>query len=117
MRTQRLSLVASVTLALLLLASCKSSSPSESTSTAMVPAPKSVFISTGNGGGMVVYLPSDNPDQPVMLCTSGAEICPECTKSAIKYFKTGVVDPKCPMCGATHTVATEVPPTPYVGHN
>ena len=67
---------------------------------------RAVIVSGGNGGSTTVFLPSNDPANPVMLSTSGEPVCPECRAAAIKYFTTGVLDPKCSHTGATRTAAT-----------
>ena len=82
---------------------------------AMEPPQQAVVVSGGNSSnGMIVYFRSNDPGRPLMLSTSGAQECPYCRAAAIKYFQTGVLDPKCPMCGATRTATYLV--TPNVGH-
>ena len=77
---------------------------------------RAVIVSGGNAGNVTVFLPSDDPANPTMLCTSsGTTVCPECKSAAIKYFQTGVLDPKCSRTGATRTSVVGVPPT--YGHN
>jgi hypothetical protein len=76
---------------------------------------RAIFVSGGNGGSTVVFLPSNDAANPVMLCESGATVCPECKAAAIKYFTAGVLDPKCSRTGATRAVLTGAPPN--YGHN
>ena len=99
----------------LLVGGCQSS-PSPSTSEAMPSPQRAIVVTGGNAGATTVFLPSSDPANPIMMSTSGdmAE-CPECKAAAIKYFETGVLDPKCSRTGATRCVL--VPPTPYIGHN
>jgi ribosomal protein L37AE/L43A len=76
---------------------------------------QAILISGGQSGATAIYLPSSGPDKVVMLSTSGdVKECPQCKADAEKYFETGVLVPKCSMCGATRTVLT-LPPT-NVGH-
>ena len=82
---------------------------------AMASPDRAVVVSGGNGGSTTVFLMSDDPSNPVVLCTSGDPVCPECKAAAIKYFKTGILDAKCSRTGATRSVATGVPPN--YGHN
>ncbi len=92
---------------------CQSSTPPASSATT---SPRqAIIVSSGNGGGTTVFLPSDDPANPVVLCESGATVCPECKAAAIKYFTTGVLDSKCSRTGATRTVLTGPPPN--YGHN
>src|SRR4051812_26091923 len=70
---------------------------------AMASPGRAVIVSAGNAGNVTVFLPSDDPANPMMLCATGATVCPECKAAAIKYFQTGVLDPKCSNTGATRT--------------
>jgi hypothetical protein len=82
---------------------------------AMASPERAVIVSAGNAGNVTVFLPSDDPANPVMLCATGTTVCPECKAAAIKYFQTGVLDPKCSRTGATRTAVIGIPPT--YGHN
>jgi hypothetical protein len=82
---------------------------------AMSSAQRAVIVTGGNGGSTTVFLPSGDPANPVMLSASGGAVCPECKAAAIKYFQTGVLDPKCARTGATRTAAMGIPP--IYGHN
>jgi hypothetical protein len=66
---------------------------------------RAVIISGANSGGTTVFLPSDDLQNPTMLC-SGTAACLECKAAAIEYFTTGVLDPKCSRTGATRTAVT-----------
>jgi hypothetical protein len=113
MRIASLSLVG---LLLFVAGGCESTTPSVTNAASHVMAEgtqRAVLIS-GNGGSTTIYLPTEDPEKPMMLCTAGAETCPECKAAAIKYFETGVLEPKCTKCGATRTLL--VPSTPNVGH-
>jgi len=112
-KAPRIGLIVGSVVALLILAGCQNgSSPSSSS----MPTPAKAIVITGNGGSTVVWVPTADPDQPMMLSTSGStEVCPECKAAAIKYFKTGVLDPKCSRTGATRTELTVVPQN--LGHN
>ena len=76
---------------------------------------RAVVVSSGNGDANVVYLDTGNPANPVRLCSKDIPECPECRAAAVKYFETGVLDPKCSRTGATRTAATAFPPN--YGHN
>ena len=79
----------------------------------LVPTQRALVISGGNGGSTVVYIPTADNSGVEMLSTSrAAPICAQCRADAIKYFQTGVLVPKCPVCGATRTPVNYVPPTP-----
>ncbi len=73
-----------------------------------------VVISGGQSGGTVVFLPTSDPEKPMMLSTAGVDMCPDCKAAAIKYFQTGVLEPKCAKCGATRTLTTAI--STNVGH-
>ena len=111
---QLMSFVIAPALALILLGGCQSASTPSAGATAT--PPQRAIVVSGNAGSTTVYLPSNDPDKPLMLSTSGSgEACPECTAAAIKYFQTGVLDPKCSRTGATRTVTNLI--TPNYGHN
>jgi hypothetical protein len=112
MSAKRLFSVAIASMALLTIIGCQSSMSQAPQSMA---APQhAILISGGNSSSTIVYIPSSDPNNPVMLCSSGTEECPECKAAAIKYFQTGVLEPKCSRTGATRTII--VPSTPNVGH-
>jgi hypothetical protein len=76
---------------------------------------QAILVTGGQSGGTAIFIPSSGPDKVVMLSTSGdVKECPQCKADAEKYFETGVLVPKCSMCGATRTVLT-LPPQ-NVGH-
>lgn len=85
---------------------CQSSTTPSSTSAAM-PA-RALVVTGGNGGSTTVFIPSSDPSNPVVLCSNGGEVCPECKAAAVKYFQTGVLDPKCNRTGATRAATTIV---------
>jgi hypothetical protein len=82
-----------------------------------MPTPQSaVVVNAPNGGSTTVFLKSPDGGDPIMLSTSGTDVCPECKAAAIKYFQTGVLDPKCSRTGATRSIVNYMaPPTP--SHN
>jgi hypothetical protein len=107
--------------ALILIAGCAGSATQSGSTATAAPGPametpqQAVVVSGGNNNsGMVVYFRTNDPSTPMMLSTSGAKECPYCRAAAIKYFQTGVLEPKCPACGATRTATYLV--TPNVGH-
>jgi hypothetical protein len=72
-------------------------------------APQRVVVASGgNGGGTAVFIPSSDPQNPAVYCSDGVTACPECKAAAVKYFTTGVLDPKCSRTGATRTWDTNV---------
>ena len=73
-------------------------------------APEKAVVTT-NGGSTVVFIPSSDPNNPTVLCAPGTEVCPECKAAAVKYFTTGVLDPKCTRTGATRSVIATVQQT------
>lgn len=72
--------------------------------------PTRAIVITGNGGSTTVFVPSSDPANPVVYCSTGTEVCPECKAAAVKYFQTGVLDPKCSRTGATRTAVTYTGP-------
>jgi hypothetical protein len=108
----RRSLSAAVALSLLAMIGCQDSAPRS----ASLPAtPQQAIMIRGNDGTTVAFfLPSDDPNKPRALVGAGSEVCPECEAAAVKYFKTGVLDPKCSRTGAIRSVVTFTPPT--TGH-
>src|SRR3984957_7682206 len=92
------------------------SSTSQMSQTMTTPQ-KAIVVTGGNGATATVFLPSSDPTNPVVLCAPGDAVCPECKAAAIKYFQTGVLDPKCSPTGPTGTAAAGVPPYPSSGHN
>jgi hypothetical protein len=91
-------------------AGCQNSSkPSEEL---LVPTQRALVISGGNSGSTVVYIPTADKSGVQMLSSSGtAAMCAQCRADAIKYFQTGVLVAKCPVCGATRTPVNYVPTT------
>jgi hypothetical protein len=78
----------------------------------LVPTQRALVISGGQSGSTVVYIPTVDNSGVQMLSTSGtAVVCAQCRADAIKYFQTGVLVPKCPVCGALRTPVNYVPPT------
>jgi len=84
--------------------SCQSSPTSVSAPVSK--SQKAVFISGGNGGGYTVFVPGDTPGQVVTLSDGKSPACADCKAAAMKYFETGVLEPKCPTCGATRSAFT-----------
>jgi hypothetical protein len=106
MFTQR-ALYTLVALSLVAIAGCQNSTPPASS--AAMPSQQAILI-RGNGGTTVaVFVPTDDPDKPMALLGPGVEPCPECQAAAVKYFKTGVLDPKCSRTGATRSLVTMTP--------
>jgi hypothetical protein len=102
-----------VTMLLLMLAACESI---KSGSAQQDSGPqRAVFVSGGNGGGTTIYLPSTDGKSVVMLSDGNGHMCPDCEAAAKKYFDTGLLEPKCPTCGATRTAFTL--PSSSIGHN
>ena len=91
---------------LLVTVGCQNSSTPSST-VAAAPA-RAVVVTGGNGGSTTVFIPSSDPSNPVVLCSNGGEVCPECKAAAIRYFQTGVLDPKCNRTGASRAATTIV---------
>lgn len=112
MLTNSLYFVASAALALLFGLGCQSAAPMTAQSMAM--PQRAIVVSGGNTGSYTVFLPSVEPNNPVMFCSAGTEMCPECKAAAIKYFQTGVLDPRCSRTGATRWAVVSVDQT--VGH-
>jgi hypothetical protein len=106
-------LVASAALALLILSGCQNSGSSAPTATA-TPSQRAIVVSGGNTGTYTVFLSSVDPNDPVVMCSSGQTVCPECKAAAIKYFQTGVLDPKCSRTGASRYPVVAVDQS--VGH-
>jgi hypothetical protein len=105
-------LFAIAALSLVATAGCQNSTPPAS---AVPTTPQQAIMIRGNDGTTVAFfVPSSDPDKPKALTGSGTEVCPECEAAAAKYFKTGVLDPKCSRTGATRSVVTFTEPT--TGH-
>jgi hypothetical protein len=97
------------TLLLMVLIGCHdSTAPSGG---AMALSQNAVMVNYPNGGGTTVFVRTANPSEPLVLCTSGTKVCPECKAAAIKYFETGVLDPKCSLTGAGRYVLSYMPPS------
>lgn len=64
-------------------------------------SPAKAVLSTGQGGTTVVYL-STAGGGVERLASADVPNCPQCEADAKKYFETGVLVPKCSVCGATH---------------
>ena len=114
MSLQRSFSLAVAALSMVVLAGCQNSTPPAASST-MAP-PQKVIVVTTNSGRTSIFIPTDDPNKPMMLSTAGGDVCPECQAAAVKYFKTGVLDPKCSLTGATRTVANLVEPPTSTGH-
>jgi hypothetical protein len=113
MLSHRTQFVAGTVISLLLLAGCQDSSmPAAAQATGT--SHRAVVSSAGNGGSSTIFLESADPNNPVIYCSNGTDVCPECKAAAIKYFQTGVLDPKCSKTGATRTTIVEVPTN--IGH-
>jgi hypothetical protein len=112
MYLSRTYLVASAALALLLLSGCQNSATP--TPQASATPQRAIVVSGGNTGNYTVFLSSVDPNDPVILCSSGNTVCPECKAAAIKYFQTGVLDPKCSRTGANRYPIVSVDTS--VGH-
>ncbi len=105
MTFQRVSFAALAILGLLVAAGCQTT-PGGQQTTSLSPQTQAVVVTGGNGGSTAVYIASTDPNMPVLLSSAGADECPDCRAAAINYFKTGVLEAKCPRCGATRTVTT-----------
>lgn len=117
MSVQRISLAAATAVLLLVVAVSCQNSAAPTTQAAAVPAQHAIYVDGGNGRTAVFLPPATPGGPPVVYCSSGTvEVCPECNAAAIKYFETGVLDPKCSRTGATRTVIDYVPPPTNVGH-
>jgi hypothetical protein len=64
---------------------------------------KALLVSGGNGGAAVVFIPGDKPGEVAMLASGDMPACTQCAADAAKYFTTGELVAKCPVCGATRT--------------
>ena len=108
----RRTLLAAAALSLLGIVGCQSSTPPAS---AVPTTPQQAIMIRGNDGTTVAFfVPSSDPDKPKALTGPGTEVCPECQAAAAKYFKTGVLDPKCSRTGPARTVITYTEPS--TGH-
>ena len=100
---------------IVLAAGCQNAGTPTASHAAAAPG-RAVVVSAGNAGPVTVFLPSDDPNKPMAMCTSGQQtVCSECQAAAAKYFQTGVLEPKCSKTGAMRTAVVGVPPT--YGHN
>ena len=92
-------LTSTVLIMTVVFAGCTSST-APTTQASMDPS-KKIVVST-NAGNVEVFVPTGDPDNPIIYCsTADGKVCPQCKADAIKYFKTGVLEPKCSVCGAT----------------
>jgi hypothetical protein len=82
---------------------CMSSTPSSTSS--MAPT-KAILITTGQGT-TAVLVPNDSGGV-TMLANGKIEKCAQCEADVATYFKTGHIDPKCPVCGATRTTLSGI---------
>jgi hypothetical protein len=64
---------------------------------------RALLVSGGNSGGMAVFIPGDKPGEVAILASSDTPACAQCNADAVKYFQTGELVAKCPVCGATRT--------------
>jgi hypothetical protein len=103
-----------VTVAMLGQLGCQNSKPTGRETTAY--PERAVVVTGGNGGSVTVFVPSADPANPMALCTEGATLCPECKAAAVKFFQTGILEPKCSRTGAVRT-ATYAPQTVAPPHN
>lgn len=113
MDAKRVGLIAIGLVVMLNVLACQSMQSGE---TAAIPSgQKAVLITGGNGGGTVIFLPSGDSNQVMMLSDGKTPMCADCKAAAIKYFQTGELEAKCPTCGAMRQAFT-LPPT-GIGHN
>jgi hypothetical protein len=99
----------------LAIAGCQNASSTPTTEASMAGAKHAVLVSGGNSGnGYTIFLQSDDPNNPTVLCSPGMTVCPVCKAAAIKYFQTGVFEPTCSRTGATRTLL--IPATPTNGY-
>jgi hypothetical protein len=103
-----------VTVALLGQVGCQNSNPT-GRQTAASPE-RAVVVTGGNGGSVTVFVPSADSENPMTLSTEGSTPCPECKAAAVKFFQTGILEPKCSRTGAVRT-ATFGPKTAAPPHN
>ena len=87
---------------LLLMAAIGCHGSNTTSPTAMATPQKAVLITTGNGTSYVV-LPTTEGSGVERLAADGtpAPSCKQCEDDALAYFRTGVISPKCPICGAS----------------
>jgi hypothetical protein len=94
-------IVSSASVLLLMMAAigCQSGGAASSTASGP-PVDKAVLITTGNGTS-TVYIPASNGAGVERLAADKeAPVCKQCQEDAEAYFKSGVISPKCPVCGA-----------------
>jgi hypothetical protein len=101
--------------ALLLIVAVGCTSSSAPTTQASATPQNAIVVNYPNGGGTTIFLRSPDNGDPIMLSTSGTAVCPDCKAAAIKYFQTGVLDPRCSRTGATRVITNYV--TPDFAHN
>jgi hypothetical protein len=90
-----------VAMALVFMAGCEPSHDTSASAPPVQPVPtRALVISGGNAGSIALYLPSSDPDNPLVCATAGAKECPECRAAAVKYLQTGGLDPVCTRTGA-----------------
>jgi hypothetical protein len=94
-----LALVASLLLSVV--TGCQTSKPAAET-TSSLPS-KALLVSGGNGGGVEIFIPGDKPGEVAVLASGDMPVCAQCNADAVKYFQTGELVAKCPVCGATRT--------------
>ena len=95
-------LAISVLLALVTIGCQSASQPAAETAA----SPQRALVVSSNSGPTTVFVPSSDPANPVVYCSAGTEVCPECKAAAVKYFTTGVLDPKCSRTGAVRTATS-----------
>jgi hypothetical protein len=72
--------------------------------------PHVIVVNYPKGGGTTIFLPPPaGSSDPVVLCSAGTTVCPECKAAAARYFATGVLDAKCPLTGGSRSVMDYVP--------
>ena len=112
MSNRRFLFGATAALLLSVLIGCQNSSATSAQ--AVADSHDAVVVSYPNGGGTVVFVRTANPDAPLCMCSPGAEVSAECKAGAIKYFETGVLNPQCPLTGATWTIVNYTQANPSV---
>lgn len=95
----RSSFVCSALAALALAVGCQSAPMGESAMSKSSPPTKAVLVSSGQGS-TILFIPQ--PDGSMAMLASGKmEKCAQCEADVASYFKTGKIDSKCAVCGAT----------------
>jgi len=94
---------------------CTTSKPAAD-APSMVPT-KAIVITGGNGGATAVIIPGDKPGEVAVLASGDMKACAQCKADAIKYFQTGELVAKCPVCGATRTPLSSVAIEDSHAHN